>query len=485
VIRILAIIDDLANAVGVDRFVDYVDVDPTDLPDGLVHKLYAAGVTDAATLIAWVNETLGRAVVIEVLRYLKLEFSRNDSIEDLCEKWFSYRGVGEFLRPRAQPDTLADVILEMAQQAASTPGSLDAARLIAGPLATLLRFTSLFYGFELRATGRPPFLSTSDTETTVADVLADLSLDELCRLLNCATPIKAQPYDPRGTATISLAGGAADASLRRIAELAGAASGLSADQSRDFAQSVLALLAEWRGDEPFTPKACAVAEIRDQGMWRFVSCRDESGATVTVTGAKAVLDHGDAVLVRARDEGRLWAPLVQAIPAGAVWETPETASRAGKRERTRRMRKRDQVFISYSHDDEKWLRSLKQHLQPYSRNAKLEVWDDTRIKAGQLWRDSIKDALAATRVAVLLVTPAFLASDFIAGHELPPLLDAARDEGARIVWIPVRSSSYQITPIEAYQAAHSPNRPLASLSEAELDEALVRISAMIHEYYQH
>jgi internalin A len=147
-------------------------------------------------------------------------------------------------------------------------------------------------------------------------------------------------------------------------------------------------------------------------------------------------------------------------------------------------RPRDQVFISYSHVDRRWLKELQTHLSPYLRRELISVWDDTLISAGAKWRESIEQALASARVAVLLVTPAFLASKFIIEHELPPLLEAAKCEGVDILWVPVKASSFHITPISAYQAAHSPERPLASLTPAARDEALVRICELICEAYQ-
>lgn len=139
---------------------------------------------------------------------------------------------------------------------------------------------------------------------------------------------------------------------------------------------------------------------------------------------------------------------------------------------------RDQVFISYSHKDTEWLDKLQIVLKPLVRKG-VNVWADTQIQTGQKWRAEIKEALANARVAVLLVSPDFLASDFVAEQELPSLLKAAEDDGLTIVWVPVRDSLYSETIIAEYEAAHDPAFPLASLSAADVDKALVEIGKKI------
>ncbi len=142
---------------------------------------------------------------------------------------------------------------------------------------------------------------------------------------------------------------------------------------------------------------------------------------------------------------------------------------------------RDKVFISYSHRDKDWMERLQTMLKPLVRAGKISLWDDTTIQPGANWQEEIEDALARARVAVLLVSAEFLASDFITEKELPALLWAAEEEGVRILWVYVRPCLYTATPIGDYQAAHDPKKALADLRRPEQDRVLLEISQRIQE----
>lgn len=142
-------------------------------------------------------------------------------------------------------------------------------------------------------------------------------------------------------------------------------------------------------------------------------------------------------------------------------------------------RHKNRVFVSYSHRNKDWLERLQRMMTPFMRTGELELWDDTYLKAGQKWFDEIRDALASCKVAVLLVSSEFLASDFIFQEELPVILEAAERDEIKLLWVYLSPALYEVTRIKNYQAAYDPARPLAALSAIEQDDALKDVAIRI------
>jgi CheY-like chemotaxis protein len=140
---------------------------------------------------------------------------------------------------------------------------------------------------------------------------------------------------------------------------------------------------------------------------------------------------------------------------------------------------RNCVFIGYSHKDHAWLEKLQSHLKTLVREDAFIVWSDKDIKTGAEWRKEIQKALSLAKVAVLLVSPNFLSSDFIVEKELHPLLLSSQKDGVTIIWVAISASLYEETKIEEYQAANNPNEPLDSMPKNKQNVEFVKICKQI------
>lgn len=138
---------------------------------------------------------------------------------------------------------------------------------------------------------------------------------------------------------------------------------------------------------------------------------------------------------------------------------------------------RTSVFISYSHADVAWLRLLNTHLKPLTRDQKVEIWSDQKIRKGARWREQIQKQLAMARVGIFLVSADFLASDFIHAEELPPLLKAAEREGATLLTVVVRPcpGAFKDSPLNPLQAMNGPDSPLSGMSKTQREQIMASV----------
>ena len=140
------------------------------------------------------------------------------------------------------------------------------------------------------------------------------------------------------------------------------------------------------------------------------------------------------------------------------------------------------LFISYAHvdmDPIHWLNRLTLYLAPLREHGDVEIWDDSKIQAGDQWRTEIDRALQRATAAILLVGPGFLASDFIAREELPRLLDAANKGGTRIYPLVVGYCGYRGSRLDPFQAFNDPDIPLEALERPDQNKWLNDLSRKV------
>jgi nucleoside phosphorylase len=128
---------------------------------------------------------------------------------------------------------------------------------------------------------------------------------------------------------------------------------------------------------------------------------------------------------------------------------------------------RTSAFISYSRDDRKYLDELHDHLAYFIRTWNLQVWDNTHIPPGANWREETEKALQSTKVAVLLVSANYLASDSIAQNELATLMKAAKQDEVTILCVILGFCPFEATELSQFQAVNDPSSPLSTMSRAQ------------------
>ena len=112
------------------------------------------------------------------------------------------------------------------------------------------------------------------------------------------------------------------------------------------------------------------------------------------------------------------------------------------------------------------------------------VWQDGRIGAGAEWRPEIEQALKKAKVAVFLVGPHFLVSDFIRNDEFVPLLEAAKTEGVRIFPFATHHVPYGRSFLGKFQFYGDPDQPLESQAHHEQNKSMVGLARAIAEVFE-
>jgi hypothetical protein len=141
--------------------------------------------------------------------------------------------------------------------------------------------------------------------------------------------------------------------------------------------------------------------------------------------------------------------------------------------------RRKRIFISYSHLDQRWLELLLTHLQPFARKEDIKVWSDRDLPPAALWEQELNVAISAASVAVPIVSANYLASEYVTSVELPALVAAVPERGLRLVWFLASAAAFDKSPLAKIQAAHTPLRPLDSVSVPRRNQVMTEIARSV------
>ncbi|RSV29457.1 toll/interleukin-1 receptor domain-containing protein [Sphingomonas sp. ABOLH] len=109
-------------------------------------------------------------------------------------------------------------------------------------------------------------------------------------------------------------------------------------------------------------------------------------------------------------------------------------------------------FISYTHADTALKDQLVQHLAPLQREGLIDIWHDGMLRPGEHLDPAVQAALSASDLVILLVSAAFIASEYCYEQEMMRAFARQRDGTARVVSIILRPCQWKGVPVGDDQA---------------------------------
>lgn len=93
---------------------------------------------------------------------------------------------------------------------------------------------------------------------------------------------------------------------------------------------------------------------------------------------------------------------------------------------------RNKLFISYSHEDTRWLEAVKEQLAVLQAEGLVSVCDDTQLEVGEGWYQRLNEMMLGARLGLLLISAPFLTSKFVREEEVPHLFSRHEEGGMKI-----------------------------------------------------
>ena len=109
-----------------------------------------------------------------------------------------------------------------------------------------------------------------------------------------------------------------------------------------------------------------------------------------------------------------------------------------------------QIFLSYAHEDDMWVQEGEFGLIPYLaaslRTQNVTIWYDPKLRerSGEDYRRVIKKQIDRSQVALLLISQAFLNSDFIRRFEVPWIMERVQKDEMILILVLVDHTNWEL-----------------------------------------
>ncbi len=141
------------------------------------------------------------------------------------------------------------------------------------------------------------------------------------------------------------------------------------------------------------------------------------------------------------------------------------------------------IFCGYAHADQALFRQLKKALVILTRQEAVSIWHDGDLLPGDQWEYEIERELNTADIILLLISPAFIASDYCWGKEMHWAITRNSLGEARVIPILLKPTpGWETTPLGALQALPTMAKPITMWNNR--DQALATIAEGISNVLQ-
>lgn len=136
------------------------------------------------------------------------------------------------------------------------------------------------------------------------------------------------------------------------------------------------------------------------------------------------------------------------------------------------------LFISYSSKNAEFIKRFVTHLEVLKSSGLIEPWYDRMIESGTKWDDTIRNEMKNSDVVIFLLSPDFLATEYIMKTELPLAIEQMGDDHSKFYFIELQPCGWKRTEISRFQQTDDKNiqeKNIISIRRPDNDAAWNRV----------